>query len=277
MASRDVVASGLDLPINLDRAKAKAAAALATGFPPHSHQSVSYSVSRSYTLTSFQPASYQDELEREVRKLHKALRERQEDNINQDSVIAELQEVNRKLHLQQTQVETELRQMQESSFRSMEDARWMPLDESTIQAELLGLQSGIDRYAKAFAVKDLSHLDTEPEEMKMSLLTELAAIFRFNKKSLAALNELTAIPNVARLCLAGLLSHSIHSKIMSNPFFFMYNDFTDQESEFKTIQPILAQHPRLADFVDPSKAFLEVYETTRACTFVLPATLTLLR
>lgn len=213
-----------------------------------------------------QQGSYQDpqpsrqDLERHIDKLRGALQERDIIIDERDAVIESLQRTRNQLQESTAQVEHELRQLQEASFKSIEDPRWMPLDDSTVQREFISLQSGIDRYSKAFAGKSLDGIGRETEATQTLLLSSLSAVVRFNQKSLAALNEVAALGNAPRLCLSALLSHAIHTTFFDNPFFFMDDGFDDLDASTKTV---LSQHPELTRELVPSKSFLEFYQTAK--------------
>ncbi|KAK5120260.1 hypothetical protein LTR85_006466 [Meristemomyces frigidus] len=218
-----------------------------------------------------------DELQ-EIKYLQNKVRRREQTLKDQNDIIISLEEAGKVLQQEKGQIEgqlrmleEELRQLQERSFKSMEDARWVPFDEGTIQDEMLGLRGAIDRHAKAYGMKDFSGLERGSEAVNTALLTELSAIFQFKQREpvrdLNALREISAVPYAARLCLAGLISNAVHAKLLGNPFFFMDDDFEDADADFKAkLSHFVAQDPVLAGELLPSRSFFQFYETIQGFT-----------
>lgn len=136
--------------------------------------------------------------------------------------------------------------------------------QGTIQSNVNDLQSAIDRYAKQFSAKTLEALMQSSEDTKERVMIEVAAIFRFNQASPAPLQDLIETPSAARLCLAGLLSHTIFTSFFANPFFFMHNDLSELDPE---AYQMLMEHPEVSDEVMPSKSFLKLYEAAARSKF----------
>lgn len=130
-------------------------------------------------------------------------------------------------------LENELRQLQEKSFQSLDDAKWMPMDEQSIANELLALQARIGSWAKEHAADSMHKLEGTSEKEDNELNAFMSAVVRFDADGGIPL-EVENVRQATRLCLTAILSHEIHRSIFENPFFFLFDDADAQDEEFRT-------------------------------------------
>jgi len=111
--------------------------------------------------------------------------------------------------------------LQESSFNKLEDARWAPMDQRTVNDELNAVRADISRFAKAHAADSFDGIKDESPDTQHRLWGRLKKVVRFRPENPSQLDELSEIPHGPRLCLTALLSHYIHFQVLDKPFFFL--------------------------------------------------------
>lgn len=133
--------------------------------------------------------------------------------------VRDLSSKNNELIEENDRLSDDVRLLQEKSFNSIDDARWMPLDVSTITGELNMIRDSISQLAKKYAAKEFVDLEKAPTYVRQDLRSYLRSVVRFDKEEPDDIRELVAIKHAPRLCLTALISAYVHWKILSRPFF----------------------------------------------------------
>ncbi|PPJ53005.1 hypothetical protein CBER1_11215 [Cercospora berteroae] len=128
----------------------------------------------------------------------------------------------------------ELLLLQERSFSSMTDARLMPPDINSINAEITNVREMIGNFAKTYAAESLGSIASETGDAQLAFKSSLQHVVRFSGEGPKAVIELSKIKHAPRLLLAAFISHRIHKDILSKPFFFL-DDGLDQK--FEALRP----------------------------------------
>lgn len=118
----------------------------------------------------------------------------------------------------------DVRRLQQTSFGSLDDARWMPLATSAIVGEFSKVRKAINNLAKSNAGEDFDSLEQMPEDYLSTLFDQLRSIVRFKSPNINGLKELVAIRHAPRLCLSGIISNVVHKKFIDRPFFLLEMD-----------------------------------------------------
>lgn len=137
------------------------------------------------------------------------------------SKYEKLKEDHVSLRTDNTRFQNEVRILQARSFRSLEDAHWMPMDASEIATKIYSLRKGIDTIAKSYATVEIQQTISQlsPEGL-LGLKSDLACVASFKSDSSNEAKELMESRDSPRLCLAALVSYAVHKRVLQNPFFF---------------------------------------------------------
>lgn len=135
------------------------------------------------------------------------------------------------------QLTEDIRLLQEKSFKSMTGARWAPMDQGAVTGGVENIRDAIWRLSREHAVSSLEELQRQPEKIPSELRYSLQTVVQFAEKGSAAILELAGIQKAAGLCLAALISHTVHKDIIANPFFFMDDgvSFSDWNTKFPEV------------------------------------------
>ena len=155
--------------------------------------------------------------------------------------------------------------LQESSFNKLEDARWAPMDQRTVNDELNAIRADISRFAKAHAADSFDRVKNESAKTQDGLWSLLENVVRFRSEDPSHLDELSEIPHGPRLCLTALLSRHVHSTFFHNPFFFL-----DAEDP-RQLPGTESQDNGPGKQFKPSKMFTHVYDDICSCTRISKA------
>ena len=112
-----------------------------------------------------------------------------------------------------------IRKQQEASFRLLESARWLPMDEGKVMSELEGLKGDMRNLARETSIKDISLLQLCGEAEKIALMQDLANVVLFENGQLP--EGLSTAPRSPMLLLNALLAHSVYTSFFQSPFFFL--------------------------------------------------------
>lgn len=157
--------------------------------------------------------------------------------------------------------------LQASSFTSMENARWMPMDSGKIAGKLEEIRADIWDLAKKYTAESMADLDREGDALKhkRDLLSSLQQVVQFRSVEVEAeaMDELMGINRASRLCTAALISSWVHRDILGDPFFFM-SDNTDT-----TLEPLSTKRrvPQLN--LDSLQSFSDVWLSGCKCEFFI--------
>lgn len=112
-----------------------------------------------------------------------------------------------------------IRKQQESSFRQMESARWLPVDETKVMSDLDKLKRDMRRWAKTTSIKDISMLQSLGEVETAPLMQQLSNVVVFENGHLP--ESIFTIAKSPILLLNALLSDNIYMIFFRSPFFFL--------------------------------------------------------
>jgi hypothetical protein len=146
-----------------------------------------------------------------------------------------------------------IRKQQEVSFRQMESARWLPLDETKVLSDLDKLKKDMRSWAKTTSIKDISTLNALGEVESTALMQQLSNVIVMEDSYLPRGIFTTA--KSPMLLLNALLTDHIYMTFFQSPFFFLEGSFKDSSSNSqpesvlediyqraKTGKPILAYY-----------------------------------
>jgi len=119
-----------------------------------------------------------------------------------------------------------IKSLQMTSFRSLENAHWMPLDAGTISAKLDNIRASIGAIAKVYSATadTVDVIDEWSADSLLHLRSSLEHVVRFQAEDPDAITELKTIPQAYRLCLTALISYDVHNLVLREPFFFMLGE-----------------------------------------------------
>lgn len=160
----------------------------------------------------------------------------------------------------------ELLLLQERSFSSMTDARLMPPDINSINAEITNVREMIGNFAKTYAAESLASIAIEAGDAQLAFRPSLQHVVRFGGDGPKSVIELSKIKHAPRLLLTAIISHRIHKDILTKPFFFL-DDGLDQRFEALRPKPnydILKQ--RANSSVSLNKIFEEIMTCSSSST-----------
>ncbi|PIA95693.1 hypothetical protein CB0940_10103 [Cercospora beticola] len=210
------------------------------------------SINMQHQLSCYQDHEYHQADPREViENLQEILRGRHQEIDALNTKTAALVRENEKLG-------EELLLLQEKSFSSMTDARLMPPDINSINAEITNVREMIGNFAKTYAAESLASIAGESGDAQLAFRSSLQHVVRFGGDGPKAVIELSKIKHAPRLLLAAFISHRIHKDILTKPFFFL-DDGLDQRFEALRPKPkydILKQRPNSS--VSLNKIFEEI-------------------
>ena len=176
--------------------------------------------------------------------------QRQVADLNEDIMSLKERHADEQAKHKQT-FEAEIQQLQRQAFQGIEDNRFQPLDDTSVSASLGKLQSSITTFAKTYALDSLASLKSQPDGLLMELKHLLEDGGVAILASTDSLLELAEMRHSGRLLLTGLLSSAVHTKVFSNPFFFMSDGL---QSEFDALPDT---YNYLKERVDIADAFHE--------------------
>jgi hypothetical protein len=119
----------------------------------------------------------------------------------------------------QEQYNAFVRKHQEVSFKQMESARWIPMDEGKVMGDLDRLKRDMRTWAKTTAIQSLSLLQSLSEEEIAALMRSLANVVLLENDQLP--KELHTAARSPILLLNALLAHSVYRSFFQSPFFFL--------------------------------------------------------
>ncbi|KAF7191712.1 hypothetical protein HII31_07214 [Pseudocercospora fuligena] len=140
-----------------------------------------------------------------------------------DQRIRELQAKLIGLEDQNEQLGDTVRLLQRSTFDTLDSARWMPMTDSTVNAEFSKIRTAINKLAKKYAATSF-HFEKCNNEELLEIRKELSSFVKFDSDGIAVLEELNKISHGPRLCLTALLSHAAHTYLIKDPFFLWSSD-----------------------------------------------------
>lgn len=110
-------------------------------------------------------------------------------------------------------------EQQEASFKQMESARWLPMDESTVMSCLDKLKKTMRAWAKTASIKDISMLQSLKTEEYRALVETLSNVVVLENEELP--RSILAVKKSPMLLLNALLAHHVHITFSRSPFFFL--------------------------------------------------------
>ncbi len=175
------------------------------------------------------------EWEAKKRELQRHIEQISQVNHNLEEDIHMLQsrltETNSEKLLIQEQHNDFIRKQQEASFRQMESARWLPMDEGKVVGDLDRLKRSMRTWAKTASIKDLSLLSSLKEVEYATLMEDLGNVALIENGQLP--EGLSATAKSPMLLLNALLAHSVYTSFFRSPFFFLGNNDGDSQSNGK--------------------------------------------
>lgn len=144
---------------------------------------------------------------------------------------ARLQESNSEKLSVQNEHNAFIRKQQEASFKQMESARWLPMDEGRVMSELDKLKRDLRGWARSAADKDTSLFQSLGEEDFAGLKQDLVKVAKIEDNQLP--EGLSTTSRSLMLLLNALLAHSIYTSFFRSPFFFLGNGEADDSSNAK--------------------------------------------
>lgn len=141
---------------------------------------------------------------------------------------AELQKSESQKLFMREQYNVFIRKQQEESFRQMESARWLPMDEGKVMDDLDRLKRDMRSWAKATSIRVLPPLRKMESAALMQALTNVAPIE--NSQLPEGLSTTARSP---MLLLNALLAHSIYTSFFRSPFFFLGNNDANAPSNVR--------------------------------------------
>jgi hypothetical protein len=118
-----------------------------------------------------------------------------------------------------------IRKQQEASFRQMESARWLPVDETKVMSDLDKLKRDMRSWAKTNSIKDISMLQSLGEVESAALMQQLSNVVVFENGQLPKGISTTA--KSPMLLLNALLTDHVYMSFFRSPFFFLGGNFED--------------------------------------------------
>ncbi|KAF4634010.1 hypothetical protein G7Y89_g4106 [Cudoniella acicularis] len=117
-----------------------------------------------------------------------------------------------------------VRKQQEESFRQMESARWLPVEESKVIGDLDRLKRDMRAWAKGNSASKNNLIRSLDDEGRVSLMYNLGEVCLLeNDKVPEGLHSSRSIP----LLLNALLAHGVYMSLFRNPFFFLEDGHGD--------------------------------------------------
>jgi hypothetical protein len=123
---------------------------------------------------------------------------------------------------------TFIRKQQEASFRQMESARWLPVDETKVMSDLDKLKRDMRSWAKTTSIKDISMLQSLGEADSVALMQQLSNVVVFENGQLPEGISTTA--KSPMLLLNALLTDHVYMSFFRSPFFFLGGNFEGSPS-----------------------------------------------
>lgn len=118
-----------------------------------------------------------------------------------------------------------IRKQQEESFKQMETARWLPMDESKVISELDRLKRDMRMWAKTNSIKEISFLDSLQESDFAALMGQLSNVVNLENGQLP--KSILNTPKSPILLLNALLTYHVYINLFRSPFFFVQGTFGD--------------------------------------------------
>ena len=133
----------------------------------------------------------------------------------------------RNLQLEKSAIEAKyneyIRKQQEASFKQMEDAQWLPVEERKIISNLDKLKRDMRKWARKSSVKDISILKSLREDETEALMRQLSNVIVLENGQLPKVIYNTA--RSPRLLLNALLADHVYMSFFRSPFFFDRKNF----------------------------------------------------
>lgn len=187
-------------------------------------------------------AEHEEQLERQNQFL---IQEREKMTLQFHAVLAEARRLEAALNSVQKKYEAIIRKQQEESFKQMSTARWLPIEDSKVVAQLDRFKREMRSWAKASAVKDMESLEKLDTCELFDFLGELSrvAVLRNGR-----LPDGLPVPKTPALLLNALLAHHLYTSIFKRPFFCLEYGYGKDGSE-----------------VLGAEIFQEIYQVAQKC------------
>lgn len=132
-----------------------------------------------------------------------------------------------------------IRKQQEASFKQMESAQWLPVDETKVISDLDRLKRDMRTWARTASIKDISVLQSLKTEEYSALMQELSNIVVLENDELP--KSIFAIKKSPMLLLNALLAHHVHMTFSRSPFFFLRSSSEKSSSTESALEDIYQQ------------------------------------
>lgn len=133
------------------------------------------------------------------------------------------------MQLEKSALETQhnlfIRKQQEASFRQMESARWLPVDETNVMSNLDKLKRDMRSWAKTTSIKEISMLQNLQEAESAALRRYLSNVVVFENGQLP--KGISTGAKSPTLLLNALLADHVYMSFFRSPFFFVEGTFED--------------------------------------------------
>ncbi|KAF8859479.1 hypothetical protein BDZ45DRAFT_589763 [Acephala macrosclerotiorum] len=153
-----------------------------------------------------------------------------------------------------------IRKQQEASFRQMESARWLPVDETKVMSDLDRLKRDMRSWAKTSSIKDVLMLQSLGEVESAALMQHLSNVVVFENGQLPEGISTTA--KSPMLLLNALLTDHVYMSFFRSPFFFLGGNFEDSSSSGRA-EGVLDDIYQRAKSANPQDAHIWRSQTLR--------------
>lgn len=174
---------------------------------------------------AYEKQHFQDEWQRrenEIQQQYQHIGVRMNETIQ--SLQLQVQELASHRNEIQEKYNTLFRRQQEESFKQMETGRWLPREESRVQADFERIRIQMRSWAKGAAVKNIAAIQDIEEEQHTSLMASLSCVVVFENNQLP---RGLSTPKGPSLLLNALLAHDVYASLFVNPFFFLNGNLKD--------------------------------------------------
>jgi hypothetical protein len=168
---------------------------------------------------AYEQQHFQDEWQRRENKIqqqHQHIGFQMNETIQ--SLQLQVQELASHRNEIQEKYNTLFRRQQEEAFKQMETGRWLPREESRVQADFERIRIQMRSWAKSAAVKNIAAIQDIEEEQHTSLMASLSCVVVFENNQLP---RGLSTPKGPSLLLNALLAHDVYASLFGNPFFFL--------------------------------------------------------
>ncbi len=163
-------------------------------------------------------------LHHQLQEAQSNLRQEQYSNQRLRQTIKSIESERDNMSLSMKNQEAQIRQVQALAFVGIGGDSWAAGDDGTVRTELENLHIRVKNWAKKYAVEDMGGIKGLPADEHGSFIQLLAQIVRLRSGAQTVIEHLESASFKKKapvMCLQGLLSHHLYTKIISQPFFVL--------------------------------------------------------